>query len=194
MFPTKSARLVRFLNVASSSKKKNAKSNGGRKGLKIFFGGLFALIAVAVVFFVVDYVINKDHVPRGSTVAGVDISTLSANQAADKLEKELGNVASKPVALRAGEKASTLVPENAGLSIDWDGTVAQAGKQTANPITWVKSFFTHRELDLVSHVDDARFTPELDRIHKELTIPAKNGELKLEGEGCSNRPHRRPER
>lgn len=166
--------------MASSSKSKHAKSNGGRKGWKVFFGGLFVLIATAVVFFVVDYVINKDHVPRGSTVAGIDLSTLSAHQAADKLEKELGNVAAKPVTIKAGEKESTLVPENAGLDIDWDGTVAQAGKQTANPITWVKSFFTQHELHLVSATKEPQFVPELDRVHQELTIPAKNGEVKLE--------------
>ncbi|MDO5030080.1 MAG: VanW family protein [Corynebacterium sp.] len=154
-------------------------SSSKHRGAKITFGVIVGIFALFGVFFAVDYVLNKGHVPRGSTVAGVDISTLSANHAEAKLEEELGDIATHPVRLRAGERAAEVLPVDAGLSINWEETVNRAGKQTANPITWVRSFFTERELDLVSDVDQAKFQPQVDRLVTELSIPAVDGEVKL---------------
>ncbi len=114
-----------------------------------------------------------------STVAGVDISTLSANQAEAKLEKELGNIATRPVELRAGERKTSVEPAAAGLSVNWEETVAQAGKQTANPITWIRSFFTHRELDIVSAVDRTKFDGEVERISNDLSVAPVDGAVML---------------
>lgn len=155
------------------------KSSPNRFGAKITLGIVVGLLALFGVVFAVDYVLNKDHVPRGSTVSGVDISTLSANRAKAKLEEQLGDIAARPVSLRAGERTAVVLPTDAGLSINWDATVAQAGKQTANPITWVRSFFSERELDLVSDVDDRKFQPQVDRLVTELTIPPADGKVAL---------------
>nr|WP_100066768.1 VanW family protein [Corynebacterium amycolatum] len=155
------------------------KSSSNHRGLKIFLGIVLGIFAIFGVFYAVDYVLNKDHVPRGSTVAGIDISTLSANHAEAKLEEQLGDLSTHPVALRAGERTAEVLPQEAGLSIDWEKTVAQAGKQTANPVTWVRSFFTTRELDLVSDIDSSKFEPQVDRLVGELTIAPVDGEVKL---------------
>ena len=109
----------------------------------------------------------------------MDISQLNARQAANRLEEALGKVETRPVAIRAGERESVVVPEEAGLGINWRATVEQAGKQTANPITWVRSFFTTRELDLVSDIDPARFEPALDRVVGELTAAPVDGVVVL---------------
>lgn len=150
-----------------------------RRGAKVTFGVLFGIFALFGIFYAVDFVLNKDHIPRGSTVSGVDISQLNARQAANRLEEALGKVETRPVAIRAGERESVVVPEEAGLGINWRATVEQAGKQTANPITWVRSFFTTRELDLVSDIDPARFEPALDRVVGELTAAPVDGVVVL---------------
>lgn len=153
--------------------------SSSRRGAKITLGLFIGLLALFGVVFAVDYVLNKDHVPRGSTVAGVDISTLSATRAKSTLEDQLGDIATRPVVLRAGERSAEVLPADAGLSINWDATVEQAGKQTANPITWVRSFFTERELDLVSDIDDAKFQPQVDRLVGELTIAPVDGQVAI---------------
>ena len=155
------------------------KSPSKRRGSKFFLGIVLGLFVLFGVFYAVDYVLNKGHVPRGSTVAGVDISTLSANHAEAKLEKELGDLSVRPVSLRAGERTAEVLPNDAGLTINWEQTVAQAGKQTANPITWVRSFFTTRELDLVSDIDSSKFEPQVDRLVGELSIAPVDGQVKL---------------
>ncbi|MDU4705000.1 MAG: VanW family protein, partial [Corynebacterium sp.] len=46
-------------------------------------------------------------------------------------------------------------------------------------VTWVRSFFTTRELDLVSDIDSSKFEPQVDRLVGELTIAPVDGEVKL---------------
>lgn len=165
--------------MSTSAKHKKASAKRQRKGLKVTLGILFGLVAAFGVVFGVDYILNKDHVPRGSTVAGIDISTLSYNQAEDKLEKELGDIATRPVQVHAGERNATFTPEAAGLQIDWQGTIEQAGRQSANPIKWVRSFFTKNELELVSETNQSKFAPESERIAQELTIAPVDGRVEL---------------
>lgn len=165
--------------MSTSAKHTRTSSKKKGKGLKVTLGIFFGLVAAFAVVFVVDYVLNKDHVPRGSTVAGVDISTLSYNQAADKLEKQLGDIATRPVQVHAGDRHATFTPEAAGLQIDWQRTIEQAGRQSANPVAWVKSFFTKNELDLVSATNTAKFAPESERISQELTVKPTDGRVEL---------------
>lgn len=151
----------------------------GRRAPKIAVGVIVGVFVLFGVFFAVDYVLNKGHVPRGSTVAGVDISTLSSNQAEAKLEQSLGDIATRKIDLRAGQRLAVVDPASAGLSINWEETVAQAGKQTANPITWVRSFFSKHELDIVSDVDQGKFNAEVDRLAGELSVAPVDGAVSL---------------
>ncbi|MFI2104025.1 VanW family protein [Isoptericola sp. NPDC019693] len=62
-------------------------------------------------------------VPKGTTVAGIDIGGLDAAPAVAALDDGLGPRAAEPVEVRAGEASSTIDPAEAGLSFDAQGTV-----------------------------------------------------------------------
>lgn len=146
----------------------NTRSKSGR-GLRIVLGVIIGLIVVAGVAWGVDYFANKDKVPRGATVGGVEIGGMSTADAQTTLERELGGAAEQPVEIRAGELSSEVLPAQSGLSINWEATVADAGEQSANPVTRLLGLFREYEVDIVSDTDEAALQPTLDRVAGELT-------------------------
>lgn len=140
--------------------------------------GLFVLLGALYAW---DYVANKDNVPRGTSVGGVDIGGMPRDKAEATLQKELGDAAFTPVTVTAGELSSQLVPAEAGLDIDWRATVDQAGEESANPLTRLRGIFSTREARVVSQVDEAALNPQIDRVVAELTSEPVDGSVTIAG-------------
>ncbi|PXY31551.1 VanW family protein [Prauserella muralis] len=160
-------------------------------------GRAFLLAGVAAVLFVVLYVtdlmVSLGDVPRGVSVAGVEVGGLSHSEAESRLRAELGPRLSEPIAVRAGDVRAQLSPEDAGLGLDWDGTLAQAGNQPLNPLTRVTSFFTSREVGVVTTSDDQQLRETLtgladDEINHDVT-EGDIGFHTLAGSGGTVRPY-----
>lgn len=156
----------------------NTRSKSGR-GLRIVLGVIIGLIVVAGVAWGVDYFANKDKVPRGATVGGVEIGGMSTADAQTTLKRELGGAAEQPVEIRAGELSSEVLPAQSGLSINWEATVADAGEQSANPITRLLGLFREYEVDIVSDTDEAALQPTLDRVAGELTRESADATISI---------------
>ena len=111
---------------------------------------------------------------------GVEIGGMAPDEAENKLQDELGGVSEKPVVVTAGELRSEVVPSQAGLSINWHDTVAQAGSESLNPFERLRGIFSSREVPVVSEVDDVALEPELDRVTKELSSDPADGSVAVE--------------
>lgn len=163
------------------SRVKHKRSDG--RGWKIFLGVVVGLILIAGIAYGIDYALNKDKVPRGTAVGGVDIGGLAKTEASRTLQSELGGVETTPVTVTAGELNSYFTPAEAGLGIDWDATVAAAGEESANPFARLAGLFRTQEVDVVSEVDDTALHPQLDRLTAELSLAPADGAVHLaEGE------------
>src|SRR5690606_17211637 len=108
-------------------------------------------IAAAVAGFLVllyglDLLVTHGNIPRGVSVAGVDVGGMSHAKAEDLLREEIEPRLDQPVAYVAGEVSGEFNPKQAGLALDWDATLEQAGDQPLNPFTRIASFFTTTEL------------------------------------------------
>ncbi len=123
-----------------------------------------ALTAVLTVCYVADLVVSAGEVPRGVTVAGVDIGGLDRDEAEETLRAELGPLTTRPVVLRAGGVEAELDPAAAGLSVDWAETVDRVGGQPWNPVDRVVSVFRHREVGLATEVDPKALRTALRRV------------------------------
>ncbi len=163
------------LVVVSSTSTSASKNRAG----KITVGVIIGVFAVLVAIYVADLVINKDNVPRGTAVGGVEIGGMSHEDAVSTLTRELGDKASAPVTVSAAGLSSEIIPANAGLDIDWEATVAQAGKESKNPFTRLLGIFTTQEVDVVPTVDEAALNPELDRVEHELSAEPADGALHI---------------
>jgi len=125
-----------------------------------------ATLGVLMVAYVVDMVVSWGDVPRGVTVAGVDVGGLSRTAAEEKLRQELQPRFDKPVTVKAGDVETTLDPAESGLGVDWQATLEQAGKQPWNPITRLTSFWETREVGIVGKSDRPTLRKAVERLAK----------------------------
>jgi vancomycin resistance protein YoaR len=116
----------------------------------MIISGAIALFALC---YVVDLLLSVGEVPRGVTVAGVEVGGLTHADAEVKLRTQLEPLLVKPVTIRAGDVETRLNPAESGLGLDWPETIVRAGNQPLSPITRVLSFFTTREVGVVKKTD-----------------------------------------
>ncbi|WP_228717450.1 VanW family protein [Allosaccharopolyspora coralli] len=142
-------------------------------------GGVAA--GVLVLAYVLDMALSSGTVPRGTMVADVAIGGMDHAAAESTLRKEIGPELGEPVVLRAGDAQTTIDPEPAGLTMDWQATLDHVGSQPWNPITRVSSFFTTTQVAPVTNGDRSQVTAALEQATDELNREPREGTVRFEG-------------
>ncbi len=145
-------------------------------------GKVLMIAGVAMGLFVVAYAIDliasAGDVPRGVTVAGIDVGGLTHKDAESKLRRELEPRLIRPVRIRAGDIRTQLDPPSSGLGLDWPQTLGRAGHQPLSPYTRIMSFFTSREVGIVTWTDAPRLEKTVaDLATAKLNHPAVEGSI-----------------
>ncbi|MFN2495505.1 MAG: VanW family protein [Pseudonocardiaceae bacterium] len=146
---------------------------GGIVAVAVF--GLLALV------YGIDVAASRGEVPRGVTVAGVDVGGLDRTAAEQRLREQLEPRLNRPVALRAGDVDLALDPGPAGLTLDWPATLDQAGTQPLNPWTRLVSLFTTREVGVVTSGDRAVLAAALEGLRPRIDRAPAEGTIRFEG-------------
>lgn len=141
-------------------------------------GGVFGLL---VVIYGVDLLVSQGSVPRGVTVAGVDVGGMDRDAAEQELRGQIEPRLTRPLAVTAGDVQGTLSPTAAGLGLDWPKTLDEAGAQPLNPFTRLASLFSSREVGVVSHADEAKLAAALDGLRGQVDREPAEGTVKFEG-------------
>ncbi|MDT8912161.1 VanW family protein [Amycolatopsis sp. PS_44_ISF1] len=141
-------------------------------------GGVLGVLLVA---YLIDLLTSQGSVPRGVTVAGVDVGGLDRPVAERELRSLIEPRLTQPLTVTAGEARSTLSPTLAGLRLDWSATLDQAGDQPLNPFTRLASFFTSREIGVVSHAEADKLDPALEDLRGRVDRDAVEGTVRFEG-------------
>ncbi|TDV50730.1 VanW family protein [Actinophytocola oryzae] len=139
------------------------------------------VIGVLAVIYGVDVFLSSGEVPRGVTVAGVEVGGESHGDAERILRDELEPRLGQPVKLVAGDVDVEVRPADAGLAIDWAATVAQAGDQPLNPITRLTSLFSSREVGVVSTKDDKKLDTAIEGLRAKTDREPAEGGIRFEG-------------
>jgi vancomycin resistance protein YoaR len=140
------------------------------------------LVALLGLLYVGDLLLTSGSVPRGTTVAGIDVGGLSLGAAEQELRSEIEPRATQPVPVTAGTVTSEIDPVAAGLAVDWDGTLAQAGDQPLNPITRIASFFTTSNvLGVVTTADDQALSTAIQQLAPVVDTAPVEGTVRFEG-------------
>jgi vancomycin resistance protein YoaR len=96
----------------------------------IVFGLLGAILVAAGVLYVIGYFMAGDNLPRNASIGGVAIGGLTKDEATARLRAELGPVAEKEIPVILGKEEPVedeIDPVAAGLTVDYDASVANAG-------------------------------------------------------------------
>ncbi|MDH6440217.1 hypothetical protein M2158_008758 [Streptomyces sp. SAI-144] len=141
---------------AAAPKKKKKK---GRSKVALL-GGTVVLLGVGA--YGAGLLMNRSDVPKGTTVLGVDIGGGTRDDAVKKLDDALGGRVNEALKLSVGGDTVSLKPDQAGLQLDDQATVAAAAKSDYNPISVIGSLFgNHRVVDPVMPVDEEKLQAAL---------------------------------
>jgi len=130
-----------------------------------------------------------DKVPRGTSVAGVDIGGLSRDDAQQRLEDDLADRADAPIAVSVdGADPVSLTPAEAGLSVDFAASVADAGgEKTWDPRRLWDYYTGGDDLDAVIDVDDDALHAALEDLGVDSGSQARNGAVRFTRSGVVTR-------
>lgn len=134
-----------------------------------------ALLALVGGIWVAAHFGAGDKVAKGTEVAGVEIGGKTQSQAADVLADELGKRAERTVTVTADGESVDLVPSDAGFTVDYVASVADAGGRKSWSPSRLWDYYSGggQDLDAVVEVDeeaaDKALEPLLDKIEKEPT-------------------------
>ncbi|MGW5051134.1 VanW family protein [Actinokineospora sp. NPDC004072] len=140
-----------------------------------------AVLGALALLYGIDLMVSSGSVPRGVTVAGVDVGGMSHEEAEAALRKEIEPRLTKPVAVRAGVVEQELDPTAAGLTLDWAATIEQAGDQPLNPFTRIGSFFSTTEVGVVTATDDAKLDAAMEKLAADAAKEPVEGAITFSG-------------
>ena len=136
------------------------------------------VLVVGAILYAVDLTLSVGDVPRGVVVAGVDVGGMSRADAEAKLRRELEPRLTAPVPVTAGDVHTTLDPVASGLGLDWGSTLARAGHQPLDPLDRIKSFFTKRNVDVVTTTDADQLSRSVGKLAADrLNHPPTEGSI-----------------
>ncbi|MCW2607369.1 MAG: hypothetical protein JWO60_2062 [Frankiales bacterium] len=122
---------------------------------------------------------SGDEVPRGVSVAGVDLGGADRAEAASRVRQALSEVASTPVAVEADDVARELSPVTSGLGVDVDAVVDDA--MAGGPLDRVKGLLgTDREVDVRGQVDEQRLRSALTTVKEAVDRAPREGAIRFQ--------------
>ncbi len=122
-----------------------------------------------------------DRVPRGMTVAGVDVGGQTADVARTTLERAVGDGADEPLTLTSPAGEAELDPADSGLAVDVPATVRALTGFTLAPADLWRHVVGGGDQPAVVTVDDAAFGAALETARETLDAQPQEGALSLEG-------------
>lgn len=171
--------------AAPTAPQEQASGENARSGIGKAMMLAGAVMAALVLTYLADLLINWGDVPRGVTVAGVDVGGMSRTAAEQTLRQELQPRFDDPITITAGDVQTELNPKSAGLGVDWQGTLEQAGKPPLSPITRITSFWTETEVGIVSQTIPERLESTVARlVENELNHRKVEGTIKFKPTGA----------
>ena len=150
---------------------------GGR--LVLFVVVLLGLLIAGA--YVGAYAFAGDKVPRGTSVAGVEIGGRTSADAERVLEAGLADRVAAPVLVAVGSDSEELSPDDLGLSIDYAASVREAGGgRTWDPQRLWDYYTGGEELDPVVELDESTLDAALDDLDKTYGSKATNGAISFD--------------
>ncbi|MGH3983934.1 MAG: VanW family protein [Pseudonocardiaceae bacterium] len=139
------------------------------------------MLGLLVLIYGIDLAMSRGDVPRGVIVAGVDVGGQQQAAAEQRLREQLEPRLNHPVTLRAGDVETVLDPVRAGLTLDWPGTLAQAGAQSLNPWTRLASTWRTHEIGVVTKGNQPALTAALEGLRAQIDREPVEGTIRFEG-------------
>ncbi|WP_144009276.1 VanW family protein [Enemella evansiae] len=156
-----------------------------RKGRIILLVLIGLLLVLGGIYFA-GYAMAGDKLPKNTSMAGIQIGGLTADEAVSKLQTEYAAQADKPFVINAEGRRLELKPSDAGMSVDYPQTVDQAGAGKSLAPTHIWRVLTGGgAIEPVTRVDQNKLTGavgqlagQVNKEPKDATVAFAGAELK----------------
>lgn len=136
-------------------------------GVLVLLGGAYVGAAYAL----------ADRVPRGTTVAGVEVGGMTSADAEQALTDGLGDLATEPVPVAAQDIAGSVDPATAGLALDVPATVERLTGVDLRPQRMWQHIVGGDAEQPVTEVDDEALDAALDSLSGALALAPVDGSV-----------------
>lgn len=151
-------------------------SNKESKGGKVVAFTVLGVLALGAAGYVGAYAAAGAKVPRGTSVAGVDIGGLENDAAIAKIEQELGN--RQQVKITVDGKPAQVQTADLGISVDAAASVSEAGGGRSWSPDRLWNYYTGGDdVDVVTRVDESAFNTFLDGLDKSYGTAPVDGTI-----------------
>ena len=141
-------------------------------GLAVLFGGLYVGAHYAA----------GDKVPRNTTVSGVRIGGHPQAEAAQRLQAGLADKVNRSIATTIDGTPVAIDPALAGLTVDYEASVAEAGgEESWDPVRLWNYFTGGDSFEAEVRVDDTAYEAYLTTLDEQHGKPAKDGAVAFDG-------------
>ncbi|KQX15010.1 hypothetical protein ASC82_06090 [Streptomyces sp. Root431] len=140
--------------------------------------------------YVAGLVTTGDDISAGTSVAGVDVGGMSRAEARAKLAAEAPASWNAPIPVQVGERAATVSPAAAGLTVDVEKTADLAADPSRDPVTVIGRLFSsgEREIQPVFAYDEAKAKAAVAELAKKNDRKVREGSVAFrEGEAVATR-------
>lgn len=138
------------------------------------------LVALVALYAVAAWAL-ADRVPFNTTAGGVEIGGKSAEAAVAALEAEIGPREDDPVLVSIGEEVTELDPEEAGLTADLEGTVAEVTGFSLEPQRMWRHVVGAGRLELRRDAEVRRLDATLEELAERTDIAPADGDVVFPG-------------
>lgn len=164
---------------------KNQRSDGQpreKAGAKVVVWLLFGLAVLFGGLYVAAHYVAGDKVPRGTTVSGVRIGGHPQAQAAEVLRAGLAEKVARDIATTIEGQPVAIDPAAAGLGVDYDASVAEAGGEESWDPVRLWNYFTGGEAtEAVVTVDDATYNAYRATLDEQHGAAPRDGAVTFDG-------------
>ena len=145
--------------------------------------GLGAIVAIVVLAILVDSLLYYNKIHAGVTVAGQQVSGLTREEAAARLNEMVDEVQQDSITLTYEGKSWDVFADDLGVAMDVEGAVAKAmdvsreGNIFADLGKRLKLYFTDVDVPLVGKMDDQQANATLAKIAAEIDVAPVDASL-----------------
>jgi vancomycin resistance protein YoaR len=151
-------------------------------------GGRLVVVVVVVLALLLGgayaaaYAMAGDKVPRGTTIAGVEVGGRTPDAAVRALRLGLAEQRSRAITVTVDGRSQSIAPREAGLGVDHRASVEAAGGGRSWEPSRLWDFYTGGdELAPVVTVDQARMDALVDRLGDTVGTPPRDGAVTFRG-------------
>lgn len=149
-----------------------------REGGRLVLVVLLLLALLLAGGYAAAYAAAGDKVPRGTTVAGVEIGGLTPAAAVEALQAGLDERVSAPVVVAVEGDSREVAPEDLGLTVDYEASVRAAGGGRSWDPQRLWDYYTGGEdLAPVVTIDQERLAEALDGLDEEFGSTPRDGAI-----------------